>query len=195
MQAGADTYNPALEEDLLLRRAQQGDSEAFGGLVQRYMRRAYRAALSLVGSPEDALDLSQDAFARAFRARRRLDPQRPFYPWYYQILRRLCFNFVRDRMRRSAKLEGAASWLRSSARQKQSALRPDRRAEIEDLRRRLEAAIQDLPDRQREVFVLKEFEGLRYREIAQLAGIPIGTVMSRLYSARQRLAQALEEQP
>ncbi len=195
MQASADTCNPVGEEGLLMLRARRGDSEAFGGLVQLYMRRAYGAALSLVGSHEDALDLSQDAFARAFRARRTLDPQRPFYPWYYQILRRMCFNFVRDRRRRSGKLEGAADWLRSNARHRQSALRPDRRAEIEDLRRRLEAAIQALPDRQREVFVLKEFEGLRYREIARLAGIPLGTVMSRLYSARKRLAHALEEQP
>ncbi len=58
------------------------------------MRRAYRVALGLVGSREDALDLSQEAYARAFRARRTLDPEQPFYPWYHQILRRLCFNFL-----------------------------------------------------------------------------------------------------
>ena len=110
-------------------------------------------------------------------------------------MRRLCFNFERDRRRRSGKLEGATPWLAEAARQRQSALRPDRRAEREELRNRLETAIQSLPDRQREVFVLKEFEDLRYREIARLVGIPIGTVMSRLYSARRRLADALEDQP
>ena len=78
----------------LVRRAQAGDAEAFGQLVTRYMRPAYFAALGLVGSREDALDLSQEAFARAFRARRAIDPDRPFYAWYYTTLRRLCFNFV-----------------------------------------------------------------------------------------------------
>ena len=80
MEAGAESCHPAAEEGLLMQRAHQGDAEAFGSLVRHHMRRAYIAALSLVGSHEDALDLSQDAFARAFRARRSLDPQRPFYP-------------------------------------------------------------------------------------------------------------------
>ena len=84
-------------DDVLVRRAQAGDPDAFGRLVERYMRRAYYSALSLVGTREDALDLSQEAFARAYRARRTIDPDRPFYAWLYQILRRLCFNFLRDR--------------------------------------------------------------------------------------------------
>ncbi|CAN5366550.1 hypothetical protein BH23ACI1_BH23ACI1_14430 [soil metagenome] len=64
-------------DDVLVRRAQAGDPEAFGRLVERYMRRAYYSALSLVGSREDALDISQEAFARAYRARRTIDPDRP----------------------------------------------------------------------------------------------------------------------
>ena len=94
----AEPTSPS-DRDLILR-AQAGESAAFGELVQRYMRRAYYAALGLVGSHEDALDLSQDAFARAYRARHRIDPDLPFYAWLYQILRRLCFNFNRDRRTR-----------------------------------------------------------------------------------------------
>jgi RNA polymerase sigma-70 factor (ECF subfamily) len=175
----------------LIRRAQAGDAEAFGRLVERYMRRAYYSALSLVGSREDALDLSQEAFVRAFRARQTLDPERPFYAWLYQILRRLCFNFLRDRRTRLRNLEAAGSWLADEAAGRQ-ALDPARALEREEERRRVGAAIELLPAREREVLALKEFEGLTYREIAALAGIPIGTVMSRLYSARQRLADALE---
>lgn len=174
----------------LIRRAQAGDAEAFGQLVTRHMRRAYFAALGLVGSREDALDLSQEAFARAFRARRTLDPDRPFYAWYYTTLRRLCFNFVRDRRRRDAWIVEGGAWIETLA--VTAVESPERAAERHDERRRLADAIAVLPDPEREVLVLKEFEGLKYREIAELVGVPIGTVMSRLYAARQRLSAVLE---
>ncbi len=181
------------DERTLVRRAQAGDVEAFGALVSQYMRRAYYAALGLVGSHDDALDLSQEAFSRAFRARMSLDPNRPFYTWLYTILRRLCFNFLRDRKAQSQKLADAAGWLAEEARARVAAQSPVRAAELAELRSRVAGAIEQLPDRQREVLVLKEFEGLRYREIAELLGIPIGTVMSRLYAARRQLAGRLEE--
>lgn len=85
----------------LARRARSGDGEAFGLLVERHMRRAYVHAVAIVGSREDALDLSQEAFARPYRARHTLDPERPFYAWFYQILRRLCFNSSATRRRAS----------------------------------------------------------------------------------------------
>ena len=176
----------------LIRRAQAGDAEAFGVLVERYMRRAYYAALSLVGSREDALDLSQEAFARAYRSRAAIDPERPFYAWLYQILRRLCFNFIRDRRSRRQTLNAAGSWLADEMAHR-GLPGPEAALERAEARRLVAAAIEQLPAREREVLALKEFESLSYKEIAALVGVPIGTVMSRLYSARQRLAQALEE--
>jgi RNA polymerase sigma-70 factor (ECF subfamily) len=184
-----DSEPGALAEAALIRQSQAGDAEAFGRLVERHMRRAYFAALGLVGSREDALDLSQEAFARAFRARWSLDPDRPFYAWLYQILRRLCFNFTRDRATRT-RVQASAEWLQEAG-PRQDALDPARELERAELAHRLSSAIDALPGREREVFVLKEFEGLKYREIADLVGIPPGTVMSRLYAARQRLADAL----
>jgi len=183
---------PASERELIVR-AQAGEAAAFGELVGRYMRRAYFAALGLVGSPEDALDLSQEAFARAYRARKRIDPGRSFYTWFYQILRRLCFNFNRDRRLHSEKLRNAAGWLSDQASWRSREADPVHSAEREEDRRRVRAAIETLPAREREILVLREFEGLRYREIARLLDIPTGTVMSRLYSARRHLAAALEE--
>ncbi len=185
---------PRPSERDLVRGARDGDPEAFGSLVDRHMRRAYFSALGLVGSHEDALDLSQEAFARAFRARAELDPERPFYPWLYRILRRLCFNFLRDRRRRAEKLRAAAGWLVEETSGSVSQ-RPDRAAERSQLRERLEAAIDGLSARDREVLVLREFEERTYREIAALLDIPIGTVMSRLYAARRRLASRLEAAP
>jgi RNA polymerase sigma-70 factor (ECF subfamily) len=185
--------NPVSERELILR-AQAGESAAFGLLVERYMRRAYFAALGLVGSHEDALDLSQEAFVRAYRARQRLNPDLPFYAWLYQILRRLCFNFVRDRRTRRNRLEEARTWLAEQIGRRAEAVSPERSAVRAEVRARVQAAIERLPDREREALVLREFEGLRYREIAELLGIPIGTVMSRLYTARRHLAAALEEE-
>jgi RNA polymerase sigma-70 factor (ECF subfamily) len=181
-----------IAESDLVRRARTGDREAFASLVETYKRRTYFTALALVGSHEDALDLSQEAFARAFRARATLDPERPFYVWLYTILRRLCFNFIRDRANRGRRLEEARDWLVHEAACRAEADDPAHRAEMDELRDRLRVAIETLPDHEREVLVLKEFEGLRYREIAELVDIPIGTVMSRLYSARQRLARSME---
>ncbi|ANM29966.1 hypothetical protein ABI59_10880 [Acidobacteria bacterium Mor1] len=182
-----------LEEQDLVRRVSGGDARAFATLVDRYMRRAYYAALALVGSHEDALDLSQDAFARAYNARDRLDPERPFYPWFYAILRRLCFNHNRDRRSRRTKLQNAADWLVTQAADR-TTRDPSKLLEREETIRRVREAMEALADREREVLVLKEFEGLRYREIAELLEIPIGTVMSRLYTARKRLAAVLEQE-
>jgi RNA polymerase sigma-70 factor (ECF subfamily) len=184
---------PATTDRDLAERARRGDTEAFGELVERYKRRAYYAALGLVGSHEDALDLSQEAFARAFRARRRLDPERPFYAWLYQILRRLCFNHYRDLRTRRRRLEQATPWLVTQAAGRAAEASPVRRIELEELRDRVRDAIEELSEFEREVLVLREFEGLKYREIADLLGIPIGTVMSRLYTARRHLAQVLED--
>lgn len=180
-------------DEALVMRAREGDTGAFGVLVERYMRRAYYAALGLLGSQEDALDISQEAFVRAFRAKERLDPSRPFYAWLYQIIRNLCFNHVRDRGTRRRRLREARTWLVDQASARTADLHPARAAEQREARKRVRAAIEKLPDREREVLVLKEFEGLLYREIAELVGIPIGTVMSRLYTARRRLAAVLEE--
>jgi RNA polymerase sigma-70 factor (ECF subfamily) len=174
----------------LIARAQAGDTEAFGRLVKRYMRQAYFSAVGLVGSREDALDLSQEAFARAFHARRQIDPDRPFYAWYYTILRRLCLNWLRDRRTRRERLAEAGPWLEEVSLSAIDA--PDRGLERQEAHRRIAGALATLPDAEREALVLTEFEGLKYREIAERMGTPVGTVMSRLYSARTRLARVLE---
>ena len=180
-------------ESALMRRASHGDSAAFGELVRRNMQRGYRAALALVGSHDDALDLSQDAFVRALKHAAKMDPERPFYPWFYQILRRLCFNFLRDRANRRRLLDEAGGWIRDDPIVGSRQEHPDTRLQREDARRIVVGAISSLPDVQREVLVLREFEDLKYAEIASLLDIPAGTVMSRLYAARRALADALEK--
>jgi RNA polymerase sigma-70 factor (ECF subfamily) len=178
----------------LVERASRGDNTAFGELVRRNMRSAYYAALGLVGSPDDALDLSQEAFARALKHAAKLDPGRPFYPWYYAILRRLCFNFLRDRKNRQRLLDEQGAWLAEDLAGGELGENPEACLGRENARRIVVRALSRLPETQREVLVLREFEDMKYQEIADLLEIPVGTVMSRLYAARRALADALEEQ-
>jgi RNA polymerase sigma-70 factor, ECF subfamily len=173
-------------------RVQAGDQQAFGELVKKYMQRAYYGALGLTGSHDDALELSQEAFARAFRACASIDPDRPFYTWYYQILRRLCFNLRRDESSRRKSLQQQSSWLVSEEQERQ-AHNPDALLLQQQLLERCQVAIESLPDAEREIIVLRELQDLSYQEIAGLLGIPVGTVMSRLYTARKHLASSLTE--
>jgi len=149
------------DRDLIIR-SQAGDEAAFGDLVTRYMRRAYFAALGLVGSHDDALDLSQAAFVRAYRARERIDPERPFYAWLYQIIRRLCFNHVRDGRTRARSIERATPWLEDQAQARAAATNPQHVAERHELRLQqlmMAALDNELVDRER-----REFEELLQRD-------------------------------
>ena len=176
-----------MDEHELVARTRAGDREAFDQLMTLHQRAAYGFALGWIGAHDRALDLTQEAFARAFVARARLSPERPFRPWLIQILRRLCLNHLRDRRRRGERLSLAGSLL---ARPEPSD--PTRPAEQRELALRCRAAIEALPEAEREALVLREYQQLRYREIAELLSIPTGTVMSRLHSARRRLATLLE---
>lgn len=179
------------ERDMVLR-AQSGDQRAFGELVTKYMQRAYFGALGLTGSHDDALELSQEAFARAFRARASIDPERPFYTWYYQILRRLCFNLGRDTKTRRDHLQAQTSWLVSEA-ESRGPQGPEAQLQHDQLQARAAAAIAGLGDTEREIIVLRELQDMSYQDIASLLDIPVGTVMSRLYTARKRLATTLAD--
>lgn len=167
--------------------SQTGSRDAFGEIVRTYMRRAYFGALALVGNREDALDVSQEAFVKAYRAIRRFDPERPFYPWFYRILRNLCFDLLRRRKTRAmGSLEVEAQDQRFN---------PELLAKRDESRRLVWAGIARLPDRDREILVMRHFEHLSYREIASALAIPEGTVMSRLFTARSRLRKELETGP
>ncbi len=181
----------AYDDQSLIRLSQKGDKQAFGVLVRRYMRGAYFVALGLVGSHDDALDLSQDAFVRSYRAIRRFETGRNFFTWYYKILRNLCFNHLRDRKKRAERIrriDTEASFQIQDA----GGLQPDEILERKERSEQVWAAIEQLSDIEREVIVLREFQELSYQEIAASLDCPIGTVMSRLYNARRHLADKVK---
>lgn len=167
---------------------QHGDPAAFRILVERYKKRAYYLALKLVGDPDDAYDLSQEAFIRVYNARRRYDQRRPFYSWFYAILSNLAKNHVKKRAVRS---QYAAEVRGAGEAQLDERELPDFIVEADETRKAVWAAIEKLPYEQREIIVLRHFEDMSYEEIANLLGIPVGSVMSRLYYARKRLRELL----
>jgi RNA polymerase sigma-70 factor (ECF subfamily) len=180
------------DDQHLIKLSQKGSKEAFGVLVERYMRRAYYVALGFVGSHEDALDLSQEAFVRSYRAIRRFELGRKFFTWYYQILRNLCFNFLRGRRKAAYSFSELPEHEVLQFRDERSEA-PDQMVEKKELLRLLWQAIQALSESDREIVLLRDIQGLSYQEISDTLECPIGTVMSRLYYARQKLAAQMKE--
>lgn len=168
-----------------LREWKNGSVKAFEVIVQTTMRRAYAIALGLLGNAEDARDVSQDAFIAAHRARKRFDAERPFFPWFYRILRNRCLNFIQMRSRRrEISMEVLAERVDQCA-------APDREIIRTEQREMVWRALFTLSADHREVIVLRNFQDFSYHEIAEALGISEGTVMSRLFYARKALAKAL----
>jgi RNA polymerase sigma-70 factor (ECF subfamily) len=173
-----------VEADLLAR-ARGGSLLAFEEIVKRYERRVYGIALRIVRRHEVADDVAQEAFMRAHQALSTFDLGRPFGPWICRIAANLAINHVRSPEARETPLpEGHAE----TAAPGRGALDLVLEREAREV---LERALGDLPAEQRAVFALRTFEELSYREIADALGISIGTVMSRLSRARERLRAAL----
>ncbi len=181
------------DEAAVLGDACLGDRQAFGVLVRRYQRQAYAVAYSFVGNREDALELAQESFARAYKAMDRFDSTLPFYPWLYRIIKNTCLNHLKKRNRRGeVSLEGMQESGFDVASATES---PDNSLHRHDLRAKLSAALATLPGEHREILVLRHFQELSYREIAECLGIPQGTVMSRLHAARKNLRVRLDDEP
>ena len=156
-----------------IRGCQQGDREAFRHLVERYQRRAIAHAMAILLNRDDAEDAVRDAFIDAFRAIGTFDTSRVFYPWFYVLLRNRCYKMTAGR-RPTESLDEAL-------------LLTSQRGVADDTRFALEKALQSLTREEREIVLLKHFSGLSYDELAVHLQIPRGTVMSRLFYARQRL--------
>jgi RNA polymerase sigma-70 factor (ECF subfamily) len=181
--------NTVQNDDELIIRAQRGEKEAYGLLVRAYMQPAYYSALALVGSHDEAMDLSQQAFIRAWMAIRKFEVGRRFFTWYYRILRNLCLNRLRDRAAQATPMAFFDHAIEVSDESQDPALETDRAL----LRERVRAAMGRLRPEEREIIVLRDFDGHSYAEIAELLECPLGTVMSRLYYARKHLKDLLED--
>ena len=187
---GGDKECTGVDDAQLMAAVQHGDPAAFRILVEKYKRRAYYLALKLVGDSDDAYDLSQEAFIRVYNARRRYDRGRPFYAWFYAILSNLAKNHLK---KRSVRFEYAAQIRGESDQALDDSGAPDCIVEADEARKALWAAIEKLSYDHREIIILRHFEDMPYEDIAKLLGIPVGSVMSRLYYARKKLRELLGE--
>ena len=164
-----------------------GDKTAFRVLVERHKKTAYGMALGLVGNRDDAFDISQEAFLRVYRSAKSFDQRQPFLPWFYTIIANLSRTWLKRRSSRDHRMvdiDEAASFLVSDDNPEETLIRDQQIA-------RLRQALQRLSFEDREIIVLQHFRNMSYDEIATLLGIPRGTVMSRLYYARKRLAKQM----
>jgi RNA polymerase sigma-70 factor, ECF subfamily len=173
------------DESFLIARARRGDPSAFEEIVRLYQRRVYGVALRIVRAHDVADDVTQEAFLRAWRSLDRFELGRPFGPWVCRIAANLAVNHVRSPRAREEGLPDGHAETRTSAPGPLGALLDAEGATV------LEKAMGQLPQEQRAVLVLRVVEELSYAEIAETLGISPGTVMSRLFRARERLAQAL----
>lgn len=167
----------------LVRRAREGQEQAFGFLVQRYQRAAYAVALSVTGRHEDAEDAAQESFLVALE---RLDECRSpdrFAGWLMTIVRNRSRNLIRRESLR------ATDQVPVSARS--GGPTPDVATETSELRQVLETALNEIPEVQRQIVMLHDLEGWKHREIADQLDLPSGTVRSHLHFARKALRQAL----
>ena len=163
-----------MSEKAILEVVQKGDREAYAAIVKRYMHSAYYIALGLVHNQQDALDVSQDAFIKAFRKIKMFDTSKPFFPWFYRLLRNLCIDHLKGKHRmREIPLDDAHILVEEKR---------DR-----ELKETLWKGIEKLPFEQREIVILRYFRQYSYAEIAEIIGKPIGTVMSSLFYAKKKL--------
>jgi RNA polymerase sigma-70 factor (ECF subfamily) len=169
-----------MDDATAIQRCIAGERTAYRHLVEGYQREAIGHATAILGNRDDALDAVQDAFVDAFRRLDSFDITKRFYPWFYVILRNRCFKLAGKRRRQTTdRLEETVI------------IEPtddDPTGGIE-----LEQALLQLSMEDREILTLKYLDGLSYAKLAEHFQIPTGTVMSRLYSARRRLRELLQQ--
>jgi RNA polymerase sigma-70 factor (ECF subfamily) len=172
-------------EDLeLTRRSQAGDTEAFGELVSKYSTKIFTMVYCILGDENDAWDLAQEGFLKAWRSIQRFEARSSFYTWLYSITMNLTIDSLRRKGRRQeVELDDAMpSFLPG----------PRVNCERAEIREQVNAALAQLSPEHRAVVVLKEIEDMQYREIADVLNVSMGTVMSRLFYGRKRLQSILK---
>lgn len=189
------------DDRVLVERSQKGDREAFRALFVRYHRRAYALALGVVHSPDDALDVVQEAFFKAHRHLESFEGSASFYTWLYRIVMNVAIDHLRKQNRApTVDYDDAVAHLEESAPAGEESLLPQllgtnpaRELHRREVREKIEEALGKLSPNHRAVLVMREIDGLSYEEMAKVMKCSKGTIMSRLFHARRHMQKHLLE--
>ncbi|MBU0678763.1 MAG: sigma-70 family RNA polymerase sigma factor [Verrucomicrobia bacterium] len=189
---------PLAEEDdsVLIERSRNEDLDAYDELMRRYHSRIYGLIYNMTSNKEDAEDLLQEVFVKAYSALDRFQGKSSFYTWLYRIAVNRTINFLKKRRKRTAlslddvdmAIERDPAYVELSSRET-----PLRGTSLSELQEKLNNALQTLSEKHRTVVVLHDIQGVPHDEIAEIVGASAGTVRSRLFYARQRLQAELAE--
>ncbi|MFQ6041478.1 MAG: RNA polymerase sigma factor [Candidatus Poribacteria bacterium] len=180
------------KDKFLVERFQQGDNEAFDELVRKYQNKIYELAYRFTHNVEDALDLSQEIFLRAFKSLGGFKGESNFYTWLYRIAQNLCIDYTRHK---KVSLKTVAFPADTSSPKYvltgATYISPDKLVEAKELENAIARAIDMLPSRKRSVFILRYYEGLDLKSIAEILGCRVGTVKAHLSYGRRMLKKML----
>ncbi len=195
---GSSEDDPKIDLQLV-KRAQEGEYAAFDELVTRHRGRIFAMIRNMIHQEADAWDLSQEVFIKAWKALPKFEARARFSTWLYRIAHNVVYDWTRKR-----KVEGIGEFsdevfererIDSDSRTTPSSGQaPDESLATDELRGKIEAALDQLSPEHRQVVVLKDVQGLSYKEIAEVMDSTLGTVMSRLYYARQKLQTLLKDE-
>ncbi len=185
------------DERKLVDAARRGDADAFQKLVLKHQRKAYAVALGMVHDTDEARDICQDAFLKAHRNLAGFEGDAQFFTWLYRIIANLCIDHLRKR--RGERMEFDETVATGDAADdsgiapRRLGFDPGRALADKELRKHLHAALDKLSPAHRSVLIMREVDGLSYKEMADMMNCSIGTIMSRLFHARKKMQEMLIE--
>ena len=190
LQMAREKTSSADADRLLVKRVQAGDEAAFNALVLKYQQRVLKLVSRYVRDPEEALDVAQEVFIRAYRALKGFRGDSAFYTWLYRIAVNAAKNAIGAATRNPVEggLDVDDPELVEVQRRMTDEATPERLLYTEELKETINRAIEELPPELRRAILLREVKGLSYEEIAEVMGSPVGTVRSRIFRAREAVA-------
>ncbi len=194
---GSSNTNAEIEDADLVLRAQKGDYAAFDALVTKHRGKVYAMIMNMVKNDADAWDLAQDSFIKAWRALPNFENRSKFSTWLFRISHNVVYDWMR---KKNSRLEGelddqlldSNAIDMSAATAPKQVSRPDEALLESELRAEIEEALNKLSPEHKETILLREVQGMDYKEIAEIMECTLGTVMSRLFYARKKLQTLLK---
>ena len=190
----------ATDDLTLVQRVRSGDQRAYKTLVERYQRKVFSVALGMLKDREEARDVAQEAFVKVYRYLDHFKGDASFYTWLYRITVNICIDVMRRRgSGRSENVEFDETIQHDVSEANLGALgtrlgtNPQKSALRKELAEKIQAALEQVPEKHRAILLLREIEGMSYEDLARTLEIPKGTVMSRLFHARLKVQKVLNE--